>query len=190
MKLSEKWLRTRIDVELDSRQLEDSLTLCGLEVDSVTQVCGPLPGVIVAKVEEVKCHPDSEKLSICSVSDGKASLQIVCGAENVRAGMKTALATPGALLPLDKAINKTVIRGVESNGMLCSASELGIGEDSDGILDFPEHLSAGDELFEVLGLDDNIFDIDRLGLIDTLESGKSLTLGVDYKKAYLHTSKI
>ena len=160
MKLSEKWLRTRIDVELDSRQLEDSLTLCGLEVDSVTQVCGPLPGVIVGKVEEVKCHPDAEKLSICSVSDGKASLQIVCGAENVRAGMKTALATPGALLPGNKTINKTVIRGVESNGMLCSASELGLGEDSDGILDFPEHLSAGDELFEVLGLDDNIFDID------------------------------
>ena len=116
MKLSEKWLRTRIDVELDSRQLEDSLTLCGLEVDSVTQVSGPLPGVIVGKVEEVKCHPDAEKLSICSVSDGQASLQIVCGAENVRAGMKTALATPGALLPGNKTINKTVIRGVESNG--------------------------------------------------------------------------
>jgi phenylalanyl-tRNA synthetase beta chain len=160
MKLSEKWLRTRIDVELDSRQLEDSLTLCGLEVDSVTQVCDPLPGVIVGKVEEVKRHPNAEKLSICLVSDGDASLQVVCGAANVRAGMKSALATPGALLPGNKVIKKTVIRGVESNGMLCSASELGIGEDSDGILDYPEDLSIGDELFEVLGLDDNIFDID------------------------------
>ena len=160
MKLSEKWLRTRIDVELDSRQLEDSLTLCGLEVDSVTQVCDPLPGVIVGKVEEIRPHPDAQKLSICLVSDGETSLQIVCGAANVRAGMKTALATPGALLPGNKAISKTVIRGIESNGMLCSASELGIGEDSDGILDYPEDLSVGHELFEVLGLDDNIFDID------------------------------
>jgi phenylalanyl-tRNA synthetase beta chain len=116
--------------------------------------------VIVGKVEEVKPHPDAEKLSICLVSDGEVSLQIVCGAANVRVGMKTALAMPGALLPGNKAINKTVIRGVESNGMLCSASELGIGEDSDGILDYPEDLSVGDELFEVLGLDDKIFDID------------------------------
>jgi phenylalanyl-tRNA synthetase beta chain len=160
MKLSEKWLRTRIDVELDSSQLENALTLCGLEVDSVMSVCGPLPGVVVAEVEDVKRHPDARKLSICIVSDGDSSLQIVCGAENVRVGMKTALAKPGALLPGDKSIDKTVIRGVESNGMLCSASELGLGDDDDGILDYPEDLPAGDELFKVLDLDDKIFDID------------------------------
>ncbi len=160
MKLSEKWLRTLLDVPIDSAGLENSLTLSGLEVDACERVSPPLPNVLVAQIEKIEPHPDATKLSVCLVSDGSASLKVVCGAPNVRVGMKTALAQINSVLPGDQVIEKTVIRGVESNGMLCSASELGLGEDSDGIIDFANDVNVGDEVFEALSLDDNVFDID------------------------------
>jgi phenylalanyl-tRNA synthetase beta chain len=110
-------------------------------------------------VRAVARHPDADKLSVCEVSDGVTAVQVVCGAPNVRAGMKTAFARVGAKLPGDFTIRKAKLRGVESNGMLCSADELAIGEDSGGIMELPLDLVAGTDLRAALGLDDVIVEV-------------------------------
>jgi phenylalanyl-tRNA synthetase beta chain len=159
MKFSEAWLREWIDPALSREALFAQLTMAGLEIEGEEPVAGSFTGVVVGEVLGVARHPDADKLSVCEVSDGVTAVQVVCGAPNVRAGMKTAFARVGANLPGDFIIRKAKLRGVESNGMLCSADELAIGEDSSGIMELPLDLVAGTDLRTALGLDDVIVEV-------------------------------
>ena len=134
MKFSEKWLREWVDPALSTQQLADQLTMAGLEVDAITPAGARVSGVVVGEVLEVARHPDAERLSVCRVSDGRGEYQVVCGASNVRAGLRVPFAREGAELPGLK-IKRAKLRGVESCGMLCSADELGIASRIDGLLE-------------------------------------------------------
>ena len=141
-------------------ELAKQLTLAGLEVESVTPVAPPFSGVVVGEVLESGRHPDAEKLSLCQVTtDGSNRLQIVCGANNVRAGLKVAVAMVGARLPKDVVIKRAKLRGQESNGMLCSARELGLGDEHDGIMELPDSLPLNQDLRAALDLDDVMLEV-------------------------------
>jgi phenylalanyl-tRNA synthetase beta chain len=159
MKVSVQWLREWVDVDADVGALAHSLTMAGLEIEGNFPAAPEMSGVIVADVMSVERHPDAEKLSVCRVSTGRETLQIVCGAPNVRAGMKAPLATVGAKLPGGMDIKQATLRGVDSFGMLCSARELGLSDDSSGLLELPGELTAGADLFKALALDDRILEV-------------------------------
>ncbi len=159
MKINERWLREWADVDLASEAIAEKLTLAGLEVEDM-QAAGPrLDGVVVAEVVAVAAHPDAERLALCRVADGDGEHEVVCGAPNVHAGMKTAYARPGTVLAGDRAVANAVIRGVESAGMLCSAAELGLGDAAEGIVELPSSAANGTALAALLELDDVVFDI-------------------------------
>ena len=161
MRFSEAWLREWVDPPIDSAELTAQLSMSGLEVDAVEPVAPAFSGVVVGLVEGVEPHPDAAKLRICRVSVGAdAPLQIICGAANVAAGMKVPVATVGALLPGDLKIRKARLRGVESFGMICSATELGLAESSDGILALPADTPVGADVRAVLALDDRCIELD------------------------------
>jgi len=159
MKTSVQWLREWVDVGGDVQALAHAVTMAGLEVEGIQPAAPPLSGVVVAEVQSVERHPDAEKLNVCRVNAGREIVQIVCGAPNVRAGMKAPLATIGATLPGGMEIKKAKLRGVESFGMLCSARELGLSEDSSGLLELPQDCSTGAELVAALGLDDVVLEL-------------------------------
>jgi phenylalanyl-tRNA synthetase beta chain len=160
MKLSLDWLKEFIDPTWDAVTLGSRLTLAGFELESITTAAPPFKGVIVAEILSAVPHPQADKLRVCSVNAGAgATLQIVCGASNARAGLKTALATVGAVLPQDLTIKAAKLRGVDSAGMLCSARELGLAETSDGILELPAELTIGQDLRQALKLDDAVLEI-------------------------------
>ncbi len=157
MKLSERWLRTLVDPPLDTAGLADALTMAGLEVEEMTPAAPPFSGVVVAKIEAVRPHPDADRLRVCTVSvGGPGTLQIVCGAPNAVAGMKVPCATIGAQLPGGLAIGKADVRGVESSGMLCSAQELGLDDDASGLYALPDDSTVGADLRAALALDDTL----------------------------------
>src|SRR4051812_2595404 len=134
--------------------------MLGFEVESLTAAAPEFSGVQVARIASVTAHPQAGKLSVCMVQDGSAGeLQIVCGASNARAGLHTALARVGARLPGDRAIAATKIRGIESQGMLCSARELGLGEAAEGILELPADAPVGTALRDFLRLNEQIAEI-------------------------------
>jgi phenylalanyl-tRNA synthetase beta chain len=154
MRVTYSWLKEFVPLAPPAT-LAKQLTLAGLEVESVTPVAPPFSGVVVGEVIASGRHPDAEKLSLCEVTtDGSNRLQIVCGAKNVRAGLKVAVAMVGASLPNNVTIKRAKLRGIESNGMLCSARELGLGEEHDGILELPPALKLGEDLRTALDLDD------------------------------------
>ena len=159
MKFPESWLRAWVDVPADPTELAERLTMAGHEVDGIDLVGQGLEGVLVAEVVEVSRHPNADKLSVCRVSDGGGTRGVVCGAPNVIAGMKAVLALPGTSLPGGVRLRRTKIRGVESEGMLCSAAELGLGDDADGILALPADARVGASLAEHLELPDRIYDL-------------------------------
>ncbi len=159
MKVSLSWLGEFVRLEEAPAALAERLTMAGLEVEGRAPAAPPFTGVIVAEVTGVSRHPQAERLSVCTVTGGGAPLTIVCGAPNVRAGMKAALAQVGASLPGGLEIKRAKLRGVESEGMLCSARELGLGEESDGILDLPATLAVGQDLRAALDLDDVVFEV-------------------------------
>ena len=160
MKIVESWLREWVDPDLDSKALEHQLTMLGLEVDGVDLEGSGLDGVVVAEVLEAAKHPDADRLSVCKVrAGGEDTVDVVCGAPNVTAGMKSPLAVPGVTLPNGIKLRKSKIRGVVSSGMLCSAVELGLGEESDGILALADDAPAGMPLAEYLGLPDTVYDL-------------------------------
>lgn len=159
MKFSEKWLREWVNPDISSDELVSQLTMLGLEVDSVDKPPA-LSGVVVGQVVSVETHPDADRLQVCQVSRGDITEQVVCGAPNVSPGMKTAFATVGAMLPSGMKIKKAKLRGVESNGMLCSDSELELSDDSDGILELSADAPVGEELAKYLDLNDTVIDID------------------------------
>ncbi len=160
MKISENWLREWVDPDLAADALLERLTLAGLEVDGAEPLGAALDGIVVGEVIEVAQHPDADRLSVCQVSDGRSRVQVVCGAPNVRPGLRSPLALPGTRLPNGVKLRKTRLRGVESAGMLCSVAELDLGEESDGIMELAESAPAGQPLAELLGLPDTVIDID------------------------------
>ena len=161
MKIVESWLHEWVDPGLETRDLAHQLTMLGLEVDEITVEGEGLDKVIVAEVLDVAKHPDADRLSVCQVSTGSGEpVEIVCGAPNVVAGMKSPLAVPGVTLPNGLKLKKSKIRGVTSNGMLCSAVELGLGDESDGILELPANAPTGMALSEYLSLPDAVVNLD------------------------------
>ncbi|MDQ7984710.1 phenylalanine--tRNA ligase subunit beta [Pseudomonas sp. G34] len=160
MKFSEQWLRSWVSPQATRDELVARLSMAGLEVDSVSPVAGAFSGVIVGEVLSTEQHPDADKLRVCQVSNGSETFQVVCGAPNVRPGLKIPFATIGAELPGDFKIKKAKLRGVESNGMLCSASELQISEDNDGLLELPADAPVGQDIREYFELNDVSIEVD------------------------------
>lgn len=161
MRFSEAWLREHADPQVPTARLVERLTMAGLEVSSVTLAAPMFSGVVVAEVIAVTPHPSSDKLRVCQVSVGdREGLQIVCGAPNVYAGMKAPLAVIGAELPGGLKIKPSRLRGIESFGMLCSASELGLSESAKGLLELPQDAPVGEDLRAYLKLDDAVIEVD------------------------------
>ncbi len=157
MKFSENWLRELCNPPLSTAELARALTMAGLEVEEVRAAAPAFSGVVVAKVLEVERHPDAERLKVCKVDIGRgAPLSIVCGAPNVAVGMKVPCTLVGARLP-GLEIRAARLRGVESQGMLCSAAELGISEDASGLWVLPGDAGIGEDLRKLGDLDDQIF---------------------------------
>ena len=160
MKISENWLRTWVNPAIDSDTLSNQLTMLGLEVDDMSPAAKPFTGVVVGEVLTVEQHPDADRLRVTTVNIGSGEpLQIVCGAPNVRVGMKAPVATIGAVLPGDFKIKKGKLRGVESQGMLCGASEIDLEDKLDGLLELPADAPVGVNVREYLDLDDHVIDI-------------------------------
>ena len=159
MKFSENWLRTFVDPPLATHELAHVLTMAGLEVETTEPVAPSFDKVVVAEVLSVRKHPDADLLHICEVNAGAAMggqpLQIVCGAGNVRAGIKVPCALPGAQLPAI-AIRQTTIRGVESAGMLCSARELGLEESVPGLMLLPSDAPVRSDFRRYYELEDTV----------------------------------
>ena len=158
MNIPERWLRSYCDPALDADALAHALTMGGIEVESCVPVAALSEGVIVAQVLGVEKHPQADKLSVCKVDAGKGPVQVVCGAPNVRPGMKAPLATPGARLP-GIQVGVAKVRGVESAGMLLSARELGISDDHSGLFELAPDAPIGKEMRELLDLDERILSI-------------------------------
>lgn len=162
MKISEKWLRSWTDPDVDTEQLCDQLTNLGLEVDGCVASYEHLSGVSVAEIKSVKTVDDTDGkfITTCTIDTGTDRVQVVCGAPNVRVGMKSAYAKPGASLNEKDRVKQVRLYGVESAGMLCSGAELGISSDADGILDLAEDLQLGSDIKDALSLNDVMIDID------------------------------
>ncbi|MEP7041674.1 MAG: phenylalanine--tRNA ligase subunit beta [Dokdonella sp.] len=160
MKFSENWLRELVDIAVDRDALMHRLTMAGLEVEGVEALGAALDGVVVGEIVGCEPHPNADKLRVCQVAAGDtAVLTIVCGAPNARLGLKAPLATIGTVLPNGTAIKKAALRGVESNGMLCSAKELGIDADASGLMELPPDAPVGNPLAAYLGLPDASIEI-------------------------------
>ena len=158
MKFSEAWLRTLVDPPLDSAALAQKLTMSGLEVEERVSAAPAFSKVVVGRVLKVERHPNADRLTVCSVDAGQsAALTIVCGAPNVVAGMTAPCALVGAELPGGTEIKPVTMRGVASQGMLCSAKELGLSEDASGLLALDSTLEPGRDLRAALDLDDQLF---------------------------------
>jgi phenylalanyl-tRNA synthetase beta chain len=161
MRFSENWLREWVSPPLDTEGLVARLTHAGLEVDSVSPVAPPFTGVVVGQVLAVAPHPGADRLRVCQVDVGRPeTLTIVCGAPNVAVGMLAPTALVGARLPNGMAIERARLRGVESSGMLCSAKELGLAEESAGLMPLPEDAPLGAEVHDYLGLADQAIEVD------------------------------
>jgi phenylalanyl-tRNA synthetase beta chain len=156
MNISYRWLRELIPgLPREPRQVADRLAMLGAPVDEVVDLGGPLRDIVVARVEHSERHPNADRLSLCTVNAGTGyTLQVVCGAPNVKAGAYYPFAPVGASLPEGISIRRAKIRGVESQGMLCSARELGLGRDHEGILELHGELVPGRSFIESVGLDD------------------------------------
>ncbi len=161
MKFSEQWLREWINLSSTTDELAEHLTLIGLEVDEIESTAASFSDVVVGRVTSVESHPEADRLRVCQVDAGQqGDLQIVCGAPNVREGMLAPLALTGARLPDGTKVKKAKLRGIESHGMLCSAAELGLSEDTDGLYELHGDIETGLALERLLELDDSIVDIE------------------------------
>ena len=160
MIISEQWLRERVQLDLNVDEIADVLTNAGLEVDGVSHLAGKIDKLVIGQVKSVSKHPDADRLKIAQVDIGRDTLEIVCGASNVRESLKVAVALIGAKLPNGLKIKKAKVRGVESSGMLCSAQELGLEESSDGLVELGHDAQIGEAVDVYLALDDALIDID------------------------------
>ena len=160
MKFTLNWLKDHLDTNASLDEISKALTACGLEVESITDRSKDLAPFTVAKILHAEKHPEADKLRVCKVLSDVGELQIVCGAPNAREGLHVALAKEGAVIPGNgMLIKKSKIRGVESNGMLCSLEELAIPGDSEGIVELPLTSQVGQSVAEVLGMNDPVIEI-------------------------------
>ena len=188
MKLSTNFVKDYVDIDVDVKQLAEDMTRVGNEYDSAEKLINATK-LIIGEIIECKEHPDSDHLHLCKVNIGKEVLDIVCGAPNARTGIKVIVALVGAELP-DKTIKKGMIRGQESNGMMCSIAELGLEskflkpEDKDGIAELGEDAVIGEDPIKYLGLDDEVIDFEltanRGDLLSIL--GMAYEIGAIYDK--------
>ncbi|MFK5947241.1 MAG: phenylalanine--tRNA ligase subunit beta [Methylococcales bacterium] len=161
MQISEAWLRELVNPPVSTEELVEQLTMAGLEVDSVEPAAAEFSGVVVGEVISMEQHSNADKLKVCQVVVGEAkSIQIVCGANNVRVGLKIPAALVGAVLPDNFKIKKSKLRGELSLGMLCSEKELGLATDADGLMELSEDAPVGTDIREYFSLDDNIIELD------------------------------
>ena len=159
MKITYNWLKEYINFEETAQELADKLTDAGFEVEELYPLIKPFSGVVVGKVEKVDKHPDADKLSVCTVSDGKEDYQVICGASNVSPGQFVPFASVGAELPGGFKIKKAKIRGISSFGMICSKEELGLEAKSDGIWPFSQPYELGKDVYQLLNQNpDYVFD--------------------------------
>lgn len=184
MILSENWLREWVNPDLDTEALAHRLTMAGLEVDSITPLAEGLSGVVVAEITAAEQHPDADKLRVCAVNTGAETVQIVCGAPNAAAGLKAPLAQPGGRLPGGIKIKKAKLRGVESQGMLCSGAELGLSDDHDGLLSLAADAPVGTPIEDYLDLDDRLIEIgltpNRADCLSVLGVARDLAVMTDH----------
>jgi phenylalanyl-tRNA synthetase beta chain len=160
MKFTLSWLKDHLDTKASVEEISEKLTTLGLEVEGVEDQGAALRPFIVGEVKQAEQHPNADRLRVCTVDTGNGTLQIVCGAPNARADIKVAVSRPGDMIPSTGQVLKAgSIRGVESQGMLCSAKELGLSDESDGILELPEDTHAGQSLVEALNLGDPVIEI-------------------------------
>lgn len=198
MQFSYSWLKTQADTELSADKLEHLLTMSGLEVEEAGTAAPAFAGVVVAEVKSVEKHPDADRLNVTRVDAGTGELvQIVCGAPNVKAGIKVPCSLPGAVLPGNFKIKPTKMRGVVSNGMLCSTDELGLPDDGvNGLHILPEDAPVGTNIREYLDLDDTLFTLkitpnraDCLSVKGIAREMSALT-GCAFRQPEIHTAPI
>ncbi|MDE5086984.1 MAG: phenylalanine--tRNA ligase subunit beta, partial [Trichodesmium sp. St16_bin2-tuft] len=185
MRISLKWLQELVDIEITPEELAETLTMAGFEVEEIEDRRTWSAGVVLGKILEANKHPNADKLKVCQVDIGKPDLlNIVCGASNAKADIYVAVATIGTYLPtIDLKIKKSKLRGVPSEGMICSLSELGLTKDSEGIHIFElENPQLGSDITPLLGLDDVILDLtttanraDALSMIGVAREVAALT---------------
>ncbi len=160
MQISEAWLRDLVNPPIDTQALAAQLTMAGLEVDALSPVAAAFEGVVVAEIISIEQHPNADKLRVCQVNAGLAEpLQIVCGAANARAGLKAPAALIGAVLPGDFKIKASKLRGVESFGMMCSETELGLAEAASGLMELAADAPVGENIRAYLHLDDHVIEL-------------------------------
>lgn len=160
MKFTLSWLKDHLDTDASLNEITDALTALGLELEDVHDPAKDLDAFTVAYVVEAKQHPNADRLQVCIVDTGTEKIQVVCGAPNARTGMKGVFAPAGTHIPgTGVDLKKGVIRGEESNGMLCSEREMGLSDDHEGIIDLPEDAPVGEPFAKLMGLDDPVIDI-------------------------------
>jgi len=160
MKASISWLKSLCPTDLSIDDIVRRLTMAGLEVDGVEPASKPWTHVVVGEVLSVTQHPDADKLNLCEVTDGESTYQVVCGATNVRAGLKVPFARVGAVIGDDFRIQQAKLRGVDSHGMLCGADELGLSDERDGLMELPDHVVTGSDVADLLSLPDHVVEVD------------------------------
>lgn len=161
MKFTLSWLKDHLDTRADAAAVVDAMTHAGLEVEHVIDRAADLAPFTVARILSTEQHPNADRLRVCQVATRDGTLQIVCGAPNARAGIAVIYAAVGTYVPgIDVTLSKASIRGVESNGMLCSAKEINAGLDSDGIMELPTDIPVGTPAAEALGLNDPVIDFE------------------------------
>ena len=195
MNVTYNWLKELVDFDATPDELAALLTMLGLEVESMEKLGEGLDDVVVALVEEKRQHPNADKLSVCKVNNGKEILDVVCGAQNFNQGDTVVLAQIGAVLPGDFKIKKSKIRGEESCGMLCSEKELGMAEESAGIIVLPAGIAAlGTPVFTALGLKDTLFEIgltpNRSDCLSAIGIARDIAAKLDLKLKYPHLTLV
>ena len=159
MKFTYNWLKEYVDIDIPAQELSDILTMSGLEIEALTYMGEGLQNISTVKIIDINPHPNADKLTLCNVTDGKKEREIVCGAKNMKAGDIAALAFEGAKLQSGMVIKSAKIRGMVSNGMLCSEKELGFSDEASGIMILPEGTKTGVPLIDIMGLDDHLFEV-------------------------------
>lgn len=199
MKVSQHWLNSFFSQDFTSDEIEKALLCVGIEIESIEQAGEGLDHVVVGRIESFVQHPNADKLSLCKVTDGLEQFDVVCGAKNFKQGDQIAFAKIGAKLPNGMAIKKSKIRSIESFGMLCSESELGLADDAEGIMILPKDTRVGESLKSVLGLDDVVFTLEltpnrgdcwsHLGVAYELAAAFNKSINV-FSKAPIHIDSI
>ncbi len=160
MKFTLSWLKDHLDTQASLAEIVDTLTRIGLEVEGVEDPGAKYAGFVVGYVVEAKQHPNADRLRVCTVEAGSGPVQVVCGAPNARTGMKSVFSPVGTYIPgKNITLGKGVIRGVESNGMLCSAAELELSNNHDGVMELPDDAPIGVAYARFAGLDDPVIDV-------------------------------